>query len=141
MKSITHSERDRRLQHLAEKLAEAYELLHLDAVRATTPGHPQWLHSLAQTYLELRRWSDARASAERLLEPDPGSAPAHLTLARCFLHQDQAEYAAAAALEAVGLQFGNPQRHFLLGQALVRSEDWPAADNALRKHLQPRKNT
>jgi predicted AlkP superfamily phosphohydrolase/phosphomutase/tetratricopeptide (TPR) repeat protein len=114
----------------------ALALEHLEAVRATNPDHPQLLHSLAETYLALRRWPDAQATAERLLELDPGSAPAHLTLARCFLRQDQAENAAAAALEAVGLQFGNPQGHLLLGMALVSLENWPAADNALRKHLQ-----
>jgi tetratricopeptide (TPR) repeat protein len=59
-----------------------------------------------------------------------------LTLARCFLRQDKAEQAADAALEAVGLQFGNPQGHFLLGAALVQLENWPAAAKALRNHLQ-----
>ena len=113
----------------------AKALEHLDAVRAKDPDHPQLLHRLAEAYLALRRWDDAKATAERLLELDPGSAQAHLTLARYFLHHNQADEAAAAALEAVGLQFGNPQGHFLLGAALVQSGNWPAAAQALRNHL------
>jgi predicted AlkP superfamily phosphohydrolase/phosphomutase/tetratricopeptide (TPR) repeat protein len=113
----------------------AAALEHLNAVRAKDPDHPQLLHGLAEAYLALRQWDQAKATAERMLELDPGSAQAHLTLARYFLHQNQADEAAAAALEAVGLQFGNPQGHFLLGAALVQLENWPAAAQALRNHL------
>jgi tetratricopeptide (TPR) repeat protein len=113
----------------------AAALEHLEAVRTKDPDHPQLLHGLAEAYLALRRWDLAKATAERMLELDPGSAQAHLTLARYFLHQNQADEAAAAALEAVGLQFGNPQGHFLLGAALMQLENWPAAAQALRNHL------
>lgn len=109
---------------------------HLEAVRAMDPDHPQLLQGLADAYLALRRWEDAGATAERMLELDPGSAQAHLTLARVFLHQDRAADAADAALEAVGLQFGNPRGHFLLGVALMKLENWAAAAQALRNHLQ-----
>jgi tetratricopeptide (TPR) repeat protein len=114
----------------------AKALAHLDAVRAGSPDNLQLLASLSDTYLALRRWQDAEATAQRMLELDPGSAQANLTLARCFLRQGKAEQAVAAALEAVGLQFGNPQGHFLLGAALVQLENWPAAAKALRNHLQ-----
>jgi len=114
----------------------AAALGHLEAVRAADPDHPQLLQGLADAYLALRRWEDAGATAERMLEQDPGSAQAHLTLARVFLHQDRAADAADAALEAVGLQFGNPRGHFLLGVALMKLENWQAAAQALRNHLQ-----
>jgi predicted AlkP superfamily phosphohydrolase/phosphomutase/tetratricopeptide (TPR) repeat protein len=110
-------------------------LAHLEAVRAADPDHPQLLQGLADAYLALRRWEDARATAARMLELDPGSSQAHLTLARVFFHLDRAEEAADAALEAVGLQFGNPRGHFLLGVALMKLQNWPAAAQAFRNHL------
>jgi predicted AlkP superfamily phosphohydrolase/phosphomutase/tetratricopeptide (TPR) repeat protein len=113
----------------------AAALEHLEAVRAKDPDHPQLLQGLADAYLALRQWDLAKATAERMLELDPGRAQAHLTLGRIFLHLKQPDEAAAAALEAVGLQFGNPQGHFLLGVALVQLENWPAAAQALRNHL------
>ena len=119
-----------------ERGNHAKALAHLDAVHAGSPDNLQLLASLSDTYLALRRWQDAEATAQRMLELDPGSSQANLTLARCFLRQDKAEQAADAALEAVGLQFGNPQGHFLLGAALVQLENWPAAAKALRNHLQ-----
>lgn len=109
---------------------------YLDAVRERNPENMQLLHTLSEAYLAARRWVDAEATAERMLELDPGSAQAYLTLARCFLRQEKPEEAASAALEAVGLQFGNPAGHFLLGVALVQLENWSAAERALRNHLQ-----
>lgn len=119
-----------------ERGNHAKALAHLDAARATSMDHPQLLNSLAEAYLALRRWPEAEATAATLLQLDPSSADAHLTLARCHLRQSKFEEAASAALEAVGLQFGNPRCHFMLGLALMRLENWTAADNALRKHLQ-----
>ncbi len=113
----------------------AKALEHLEVVRTRDADHPQLLHHLADVYLALRQWDEAESTAGRMLELDPGSAEAHLTLARVYLHREIAEEAAAAALEAIGLQFGNPKGHFLLGVALVRLENWPAAAQALRNHL------
>ena len=87
-------------------------------------------------YLALRKWDEAKATAERMLELDPGSAEAHLILARHFLHHRQPDEAAAAALEATGLDFANPRGHLLLGIALSQQENWSAAAHALRNHLQ-----
>jgi tetratricopeptide (TPR) repeat protein len=87
-------------------------------------------------YPALRKWDEAKATAERLLELDPGSAEAHLILARHFLHHRQPDEAAAAALEATGLDFANPRGHLLLGIALSQQENWSAAAHALRNHLQ-----
>ena len=119
-----------------ERGNSAKALEHLDAVREKSPQNMQVLHTLSEAYLAARRWSDAEATAEQMLELDPGSAQANLTLARCFLRQEKPDEAAAAALEAVGLQFANPAGHFLLGAALVQLENWAGAEKALRNHLQ-----
>lgn len=113
----------------------AKALLHLTTVRDNTPDDVQLLHGLSETYLALRRWPDATEVAAKMLVLDPGSAQAHLILARCFLHQGKAREAADAALDAIGLQYGNPRGHFLLGVALVRLGNWPAAETALTNNL------
>ncbi|MES2475803.1 MAG: alkaline phosphatase family protein [Verrucomicrobiota bacterium] len=113
----------------------AQALAHLDFVRAKNPENVQILHSLSETLLALRRWSDAEQCARQMLRLDPGGAQGHLILARCHLHQGDFPAAAEAALDAIGLQYGHPRGHFLLGAALVGMEDWPAAGQALRNHL------
>jgi predicted AlkP superfamily phosphohydrolase/phosphomutase/tetratricopeptide (TPR) repeat protein len=110
-------------------------LEHLEIVRRHSPDNLQLLHSLSETCLALRRWRDAEDAANRMLELDPSSAQAHLILARCFLHQGKAEEAAASALDAIGLQYGNPRGHFLLGVALAGQRNWAAAETALLNNL------
>jgi predicted AlkP superfamily phosphohydrolase/phosphomutase/tetratricopeptide (TPR) repeat protein len=114
----------------------AKALEHLAVVREHSPENIQVLHSLSDTYLALRRWREAEETAGEMLLLDPGNAQACLILARCFLHQGKNAEAVQAALDAVGLQYGNPRGHFLLGISLARQQDWPAAERALRNTLQ-----
>lgn len=108
---------------------------HLEMVRAADPDHLHLLFSLSECYLALRRWDEAEQTAGRMLALDPGSAQAWLIRARCGLHRGLAAEAAAAALEAIGLQYGNPRGHFLLGAALAQKGDWAGAEQALKNNL------
>jgi predicted AlkP superfamily phosphohydrolase/phosphomutase/tetratricopeptide (TPR) repeat protein len=119
-----------------ERGNHAAALAHFDVVRAKDPDNTQMLHYLADAYLALRKWAEAKSTAERLLELDPASPQAQLILARYFLHCEKPEQAAEAALAATGLEFANPRGHFLLGLALSQLEQWGAAAHALRNHLQ-----
>lgn len=118
-----------------ERGNHAKALGHLEIFRSHSPDSIQLLGSYSETCLALRRWQDAEDAATRMLALDPGSARAHLILARCFLYQGKAPEASAAALEAIGLQYGNPRGHFLLGVSLVRQENWLAAERALLNNL------
>jgi predicted AlkP superfamily phosphohydrolase/phosphomutase/tetratricopeptide (TPR) repeat protein len=109
---------------------------HLERVRAADPDNLHLLFSLSECYLALRRWDEAEQTAGRMLALDPGSAQAWLIRSRCRLHRGLAAEAAAAALEAIGLQYGNPRGHFLLGAALAQTGDWAGAERALRNNLQ-----
>ena len=111
----------------------------LERVREKSPGEVQLQLMLAQSYLALRRFSDAETAARAVLTADPHNAQAFLVLARGFLHADRAEEAADAAAECIGLQFGNPQGHFLLGAALASQEQFEAAVRPLENclHLAP----
>ena len=111
----------------------------LERVREKSPGEVQLQLMLAQSYLALRRFSDAETAARAVLAADPHNAQAFLVLARGFLHADRAEEAADAAAECIGLQFGNPQGHFLLGAALASQEQLEEAVRPLENclHLAP----
>ena len=111
----------------------------LERVREKSPGEVQLQLMLAQSYLALRRFSDAETAARAVLAADPHNAQAFLVLARGFLHADRAEEAADAAAECIGLQFGNPQGHFLLGAALASQEQFEEAVRPLENclHLAP----
>jgi len=56
-------------------------------------------------------------------------------LARGFLHAGRPEEAADAAIECIGLQFGNPQGHFLFGAALASQEQFEEAVRPLENCL------
>ncbi|MEX1115566.1 MAG: alkaline phosphatase family protein, partial [Akkermansiaceae bacterium] len=110
-------------------------LKQLSIVRQHRPEEPDLLVPLCRTYLSLRRWEDAEKTAQQILAADPGNADAFLCLARLALHRDDAEAAITAALDAIGLRFGDPEGHFLLGAALAQKGDWPEAKIALQKTL------
>jgi hypothetical protein len=86
---------------------------------------------LAQSYAALRRWEEAEAAARKVLAADPHNAPALLTLTRLHLHREQSSEAMDTALEAIGLQYGNPLGHFLLGAALAQLGQWEQAERPL----------
>jgi predicted AlkP superfamily phosphohydrolase/phosphomutase/tetratricopeptide (TPR) repeat protein len=111
----------------------------LERVREKNPGEVQLQLMLAQSYLALRRWSDAETAARAVLATDPHNPQAFLVLARCFLRTGRAEEAADAAAECIGLQFGNPQGHFLLGAVLASQERFDEAVRPLENclHLAP----
>ena len=113
----------------------AAALEHLLHVRDTAPEEPQLLHHLSEAFLTLRRWEEAADTAERMLRVDPGSAQGHFVRARCFLHRAMASEAAESALDGIGLQYGNPRGHFLLGLALAQMENFPASEKALLNTL------
>ncbi len=108
----------------------------LERVREKSPGEVQLQLMLAQSYQALRRWGDAETAARAVLAADPHSPQAFLVLARCALRTGRAEQAEEAAAECIGLQFGNPQGHFLLGAALASQERFEEAvrplENAIR---------
>jgi len=107
----------------------------LELVRATRPGEIRLQILLAQSYVRLRRWAEAESAANLVLAADPHHPDAFLTLARLQLHQGRSEAATASALEAIGLQYGNPLGHYLLGSALAQVKQWAAAEQALLNAL------
>lgn len=91
---------------------------------------------LGQSHAALRRWPDAEEAVSRLLVADPHSPQGHLLLTRIRLHTNRAAEAADSALDAIGLQYGNPRGHFLLGMALAQDERLEEAVRPLTNCLQ-----
>lgn len=99
-------------------------------------GNLQLQIMLSRSHLAMRRWDDADAAARRVLAIDPHNPQASCILARIRIHQKQPAEAVDAALDAIGMQYGNPMGHFLLGAALAQTEQWEPAATALRNCLQ-----
>lgn len=87
----------------------------------------QALCGMGSVHLRLREWLDALECFDRALAVDSDCAAAHDGRAVALLALGQAEPAAAAALEAVGLDFHAPMAHFHLGSALAALQDFERA--------------
>lgn len=87
---------------------------------------------LARCYAALRLWDEGLAAVGRVLEADPDNAQAYLVKTRIELHQQRAHEAVDSALAAIGLQYGNPMGHFLLGTGLLKLNQLREAEKALR---------
>jgi tetratricopeptide (TPR) repeat protein len=115
-----------------EQKDPATALVHLAVIRSKQPKDLQLLALLGRTLLNMRRWAECVEVCQTALTVDPDNALARLGLTRCALAQKQPEQAVHYALEAIGLQYGNPQGHFLLGVALLQTRQFALAANALR---------
>lgn len=107
----------------------------LQRVQEVMPDEVQLQLMLARSYLALRRFAEAEAAARRVLAADPHEPQALLVLARVQLHTGQAAAAIDSALDAIGLQYGNPLGHFLLGAALQAEGRLEEAEKPLRNCL------
>lgn len=113
-------------------------LEHLQAVEAELPEDNEVLLPLARTWLALRNWEQAEATAKKVIERDPENAAARFILARIYLHQNTeaaTQTAQEYALEGIGYQFGNARGHFQLGVSLFRQEKFEEAVTALANSL------
>lgn len=100
------------------------------------PGDLQLQIMLARCFLDLRDWDKAETAARAALVADPQNPQVSCIIARIRLRQNQPEAAVDAALDAIGMQYGNPLGHFLLGAALAQMGRWDAAQHALANCLQ-----
>lgn len=107
----------------------------LESLVDTLPDDPELWLLLAQSAVAVRHWETAEAAARRAEAIDPHDPRPRLALARQQLFRGAAASAAAAALEAIGLDFGNPHAHFLLGAALARAGQGEQAVVALQNCL------
>ncbi len=112
-----------------EDFAAALELL--AGVQDKVPQEVQVQLFLARCYTALRRWDEGLAAVQRVLAADPDNAQAFLIRARIQLHQNQTLEAVDSALAAIGLQYGNPLGHYLLGASLLRQNRLREAEKAL----------
>lgn len=94
-----------------------------------SPTASQW-ELIARVHLALRQWNRCAEASRKVLALDPENPQALLILARCSLHENQPEQAAEYALAAIGVQYGNPEGHLLLGVALAIGGQWAAAAKA-----------
>jgi len=119
-----------------EKGNHAKALEHLDTIRAQAGDEVPVLELSCRAYATLGQWEDARATANKLLATDPTSTQAHNTLTRCHLNDNNPQAAVDTALAAISFQFASPRAHLLLGQALIKLNQFEEAEHALKNCLQ-----
>ena len=112
-----------------EDFATALELL--EGVKDKLPQEVQIQLFMARCYAALRRWDEGLEAVEQVLKADPDNAQAFLVRTRIELHQNKAIDAVDSALAAIGLQYGNPMGHYLLGASLLQLNKLKEAEKAL----------
>jgi tetratricopeptide (TPR) repeat protein len=105
------------------------------AAKVQVHNRPSLFQHQAESLLALKRWGEAQAKLEEILEIDPVNAQAQLGLSRVYLALKRPRQALDAALASIGLVYHNPQAHFLCGQALRRLGRRDEAIAALRSAL------
>ncbi len=112
-----------------EDFATALELL--EGVKDKLPQEVQIQLFMARCYVALRRWDEGLEAVGQVLKADPDNAQAFLVRTRIELHQNKAIDAVDSALAAIGLQYGNPMGHYLLGASLLQLNKLKEAEKAL----------
>ncbi|MBQ89789.1 MAG: hypothetical protein CL433_13275 [Acidimicrobiaceae bacterium] len=90
---------------------------------------------LGEAFLADHRYDEAERAFRAVLAVDPESAPAHRGLSLAHLRRGNPEAAAAAALDALALQYHYPAAHFHLGEALIALGEYERAAQALEVAL------
>ena len=112
-----------------EEYSTALQLL--EGVKGILPQEVQIQLFMARCYAALRRWDEGLAAVDRVLDADPDNAQAFLVRTRIELHQKKSLDAVDSALAAIGLQYGNPMGHYLLGVGLLQVNKLHEAEKAL----------
>lgn len=123
-----------------KKLQRDFEVLKYDGVRAQRMGRPDYAMKCFEEALKLKddfetrnylvhvlvqadRIGEARQQLEHLCTVKPGHVPTLLALANvCYLQEDYPAMAQAAG-QAIGLEAGNAEAHYLLGKADLEQGD------------------
>ncbi len=116
-----------------DAVAAMDHLKQAEAAAAAAPVEPDLrsLEVLGRCQLALRQWDSCEDTCRRALQLDPHNPAALLGLARCAIHAGRAAESVDHALDAIGVQYGNPAGHFLLGAALLQLQQWHEAIQAL----------
>jgi tetratricopeptide (TPR) repeat protein len=116
---------------------EARRLVH--QARDLHPSHPDAMRRLGLLLLRLREWTPLAELAREALKLDENEPLAWLGLAEAQLRQRLPAEAEEAALRAIGLNYYQPQAHFVLARALIAQSKWQAAREAMQTllRLQP----
>jgi len=126
-------------QRLAEGKAES-SLIHLQRAEEINPEGAEIQLRKGEAYLQLNQYEKAMECFHPILVLDPENSATHLGLCRACLGKRRNRAALEEALNAVELQYLNPNGHFLLGVALQRIGRQLKAVEAFRVALQQNPN-
>ena len=107
---------------------------------AENSDDPALLFQIGIVYVSLNRPGDAEASMLKGLKIDPHHPKCLMGLSRCYLNMKRNKEAAAAASEAIGLQFHFPIAHYYFGRAEQRLGHYESAIGSLNRAIEQNPN-
>ncbi len=105
---------------------------HLAKLTAAAPSSAALRHRIAGALVELGDFAAAQELLEQALAEDAENPAVHANLAEIHFKARRFEAAIAAATESLSLLYFQPGLHALLGQALLETNLFPEAEQALR---------
>ena len=117
---------------------EARKLVH--QVRDLHPTQPEVMRRLGMLLLQLREWNPLADLANEALKLDENEPLAWLGLAEAQLRLRHPAEAEEAALRAIGLNYYQPQAHFVLARALIAQSKWQQAREVMQTLLRIQPN-
>ncbi len=110
-------------------------LRHLAQAEQTEPPNPNTLCLIADAYVRMKRQGDAEVNYRKALEMDRFLVKAWCGLSSVLVTQKRFMDAAAAAMEAVGLEYSLPAAHYLLGVSLLGAGAVERGNQALETYV------
>ena len=117
---------------------EARKLVH--QIGDLHPTQPEVMRRLGMLLLQLREWNPLAELAREALKLDENEPLAWLGLAEAQLRLRHAPEAEEAALRAIGLNYYQPQAHFVLARALIAQSKWQPAREVMQTLLRIQPN-
>ena len=118
--------------------SDARRLVH--QVRDMHPTQAEVMRRLGMLLLQLREWNPLAELAREALKLDENEPLAWLGLAEAQLRLRHPAEAEEAALRAIGLNYYQPQAHFVLARALIAQSKWQPAREVMQTLLRIQPN-
>jgi predicted AlkP superfamily phosphohydrolase/phosphomutase/tetratricopeptide (TPR) repeat protein len=108
----------------------------LSEAERRTPQSAEVYLDIGGLFARQRKWTDAIRNFRKALELNPDNAIAMQALSTAYLRTGENQLALDLAFDAIGYLHRLPRAHLNIGVVMMRSQDYPRAEMALKTALQ-----